>query len=223
MYFSHSAIQELQEDENLLSRIPIYCSGHKGLPIIKGVLDFEQEIFNQPTSTPEKLKDMKINDSLYYIYTSGTTGLPKGTVVKQYRFMMAANGIHFMNQVREDDILYDSLPLYHMTGGMVGIGQAVLFGTSVVIRRKFSASQFWKDCIRYDVTVAQYLGEICRYLLAQPPSPEEKLHKVRLLSGNGLRQEIWQEVVDRFNIQEIGEVYGSSEGNCNTCKLFCRD
>ncbi len=124
-----------------------------------------------------------------------------------------------MNQVQENDVFYDSLPLYHMTGGMVGVGQALLFGTSVVIRKRFSASQFWKDCIRYDVTVAQYLGETCRYLLAQPVTPEERLHKVRLLSGNGLRMEIWQDVVDRFNIQEIGEVYGSTEGNCNTSNI----
>src|SRR4051812_16743920 len=126
--------------------------------------------------------------------------------------MMAANGVHYMNQVQEDDILYDSLPLYHMTGGMVGIGQALLFGTSIVIRKRFSASQFWKDCIKYNVTVAQYLGETCRYLLAQPISPEEKLHKVRLLSGNGLRHELWEDIVERFGIKEIGEVYGSTEG-----------
>ncbi len=137
--------------------------------------------------------------------------------------MMAANGVHFMNCVTKDDIVYDSLPLYHMTGGMVGVGQALLFGSSLVIRKKFSASQFWKDCIKYNVTVAQYLGETCRYLLAQPPGPLDKAHKVRLMSGNGLRHEIWEEFVERFNIPEVGEVFGSSEGNCNLCtsiKLF---
>ena len=41
-----------------------------------------------------------------------------------------------------------------MTGGMVGVGQALLFGTPVVIQRKFSASHFWKDCIKYKVTVS---------------------------------------------------------------------
>jgi solute carrier family 27 fatty acid transporter 1/4 len=131
---------------------------------------------------------------------------------------MMAIGMRNMNQVTEQDILYDSLPLYHMTGGIVGIGQAVLSGTSVVIRKKFSASQFWTDCIKYNVTVAQYLGELLRYLLAQPHSRAEKNHKVRLLSGNGLRPKIWQEVMDRFNISKIGEVYGSTEGNCNMCK-----
>jgi len=68
--------------------------------------------------------------------------------------------------------------------------------------------------------VAQYLGEICRYLLAQPPSPDDKKHSVRIIIGNGLRHEIWQEFTDRFQIKEVGEVYGSTEGNCNVCEFL---
>jgi solute carrier family 27 fatty acid transporter 1/4 len=132
--------------------------------------------------------------------------------------MMMGVGLHNMNQIREDDIMYNSLPLYHVTGGIGGVGQAILCGTSVVIRKKFSASEFWSDCIKYNVTVALYLGELLRYLLAQPPSPKEKMHKLRLICGNGLRAKIWQEVMDRFNIPAIGEVYGSTEGNCSMCK-----
>lgn len=63
--------------------------------------------------------------------------------------------------------------------------------------------------------VAQYIGEICRFLLATPEKPEEKAHKVRLIVGNGMRPQIWQSFVDRFNIQDVGEFYGSTEGNCN--------
>lgn len=61
---------------------------------------------------------------------------------------------------------------------------------------------------------SQYIGEICRYLLVQPPIAEERQHRVRLLYGNGLRAEIWQEFVDRFRVK-IGEVYGSTEGTSN--------
>lgn len=41
-------------------------------------------------------------------------------------------------------------------------------GITVVLRRKFSASQFWKDCRKYNVTVIQYIGEIMRYLCNMP-------------------------------------------------------
>jgi len=64
------------------------------------------------------------------------------------------SGVHVMLNILEDDVIYDTLPLYHTAGGMVGIGQAVLFGNTLIIRRKFSASNFWKDCVQYKATVS---------------------------------------------------------------------
>jgi solute carrier family 27 fatty acid transporter 1/4 len=59
------------------------------------------------------------------------------------------------------------------------------------------------------------LGELCRFLLAQPVRPEEREHKIRLIMGNGMRAEIWNEFVNRFNIPKVAEFYGATEGNCN--------
>ena len=61
--------------------------------------------------------------------------------------------------------------------------------------------------------VVQYIGEMCRYLLTQPLRPSEKQHSVRLALGNGLRPQIWKEFQSRFGIKQIGEFYGSTEGN----------
>ena len=36
-----------------------------------------------------------------------------------------------------------------------------------------------------------------------------------MMFGNGLRPQIWQQFVDRFNIEQINEFYGSTEGNCS--------
>lgn len=44
-----------------------------------------------------------------------------------------------------------------------------LAGATVVLKPKFSASQFWEDCQKHGVTVFQYIGELCRYLVNQPP------------------------------------------------------
>jgi len=60
--------------------------------------------------------------------------------------------------VRTNDIQYTPLPLYHTAGGMLGVGQALIYGTTVVIRKKFSASAFWKDCIKYRVTVNIFIN-----------------------------------------------------------------
>lgn len=62
-------------------------------------------------------------------------------------------GSHYLLSMTADDILYTSLPLYHLAGGTVGVCQAAIFGNSMVIRNKFSASNFFKDCVKYKCTV----------------------------------------------------------------------
>lgn len=67
--------------------------------------------------------------------------------------MLIVAGFNSMVNIQDDDCIYDSLPLYHTVGGIVGVGQSILFGTAVAIRKKFSASNFWKDCAKYRCTV----------------------------------------------------------------------
>jgi len=41
-----------------------------------------------------------------------------------------------------------------VAGNIVGVGQCLIHGMTVVIRKKFSASKFWDDCIKYNCTVS---------------------------------------------------------------------
>ncbi|KAK6481081.1 long-chain fatty acid transport protein 4-like [Huso huso] len=102
-----------------------------------------------------------------------------------------------------------------VAGNIVGVGQCLLHGMTVVIKRKFSASRFWDDCIKYNCTIVQYIGEICRYLLNQPVREAEKKHRVRMALGNGLRPSIWEEFTSRFSVPQIAEFYGATECNCS--------
>lgn len=159
------------------------------------------------------------NDRLFYIYTSGTTGLPKAAIVVHSRYYrIAAFGYHAFG-MRPDDVLYDCLPLYHSAGNIMGVGQCLINGLTVVIKKKFSASKFWEDCIKYDCTVVQYIGEICRYLLSQPRRAPESRHRVRLAVGNGLRPSVWEAFTQRFSIKQVGEFYGATECNCSIANM----
>uniref|UniRef100_A0A8C5H4S7 Arachidonate--CoA ligase n=1 Tax=Gouania willdenowi TaxID=441366 RepID=A0A8C5H4S7_GOUWI len=160
-----------------------------------------------------------MNDRLFYIYTSGTTGLPKAAIVVHSRYYRIAAFGYFAFRMRPDDILYDCLPLYHSAGNIIGVGQCLIQGLTVVVKRKFSASRFWEDCIKYNCTVVQYIGEICRYLLSQPVRPSERDHKVRLAIGNGLRPSVWEAFTERFRIAQIGEFYGATECNCSIANM----
>uniref|UniRef100_A0A3Q3MGV9 Long-chain-fatty-acid--CoA ligase n=1 Tax=Mastacembelus armatus TaxID=205130 RepID=A0A3Q3MGV9_9TELE len=172
-----------------------------------------------PKHPPDYMLRKEFNDRLFYIYTSGTTGMPKAAVVVHSRYYrIAASGFHSFG-LRRDDIIYNCLPLYHSAGAIMGVGQCLLFGLTAVIRRKFSASRFWDDCVKYNCTVIQYIGEICRYLLAQPVRPSEAHHRVRIAFGNGLRPSVWKEFVQRFRIRRVGEFYGATECNCSLINI----
>uniref|UniRef100_A0A3Q3GIK5 Very long-chain fatty acid transport protein n=1 Tax=Labrus bergylta TaxID=56723 RepID=A0A3Q3GIK5_9LABR len=158
-------------------------------------------------------------DRLFYIYTSGTTGLPKAAIVVHSRYYRIAAFGFFAFGMRKNDIIYDCLPLYHSAGGIMGVGQCLIHGLTVVVKKKFSASRFWEDCIKHNCTVVQYIGEICRYLLSQPVRPSEKGHKVRLAVGNGLRPSVWEAFTERFGVKQIGEFYGATECNCSIANM----
>jgi acyl-CoA synthetase (AMP-forming)/AMP-acid ligase II len=106
-------------------------------------------------------------------------------------------------------------------GGLIGVGSALCIGATVVLRKKFSASNFWKECIHYNCTGFVYVGEICRFLINQPPSALDRKHNLKKAFGNGLRPNVWKEFSERFGIKCV-EFYASSEGNCtmSTFKLF---
>jgi fatty-acyl-CoA synthase len=160
-----------------------------------------------------ELPALTIEDGALYIYTSGTTGLPKAANMNHYRVMLASNAFAGVMDTRASDRMYDCLPLYHTAGGVVATGALLVRGGSVVIRDKFSASEFWDDIVRWECTCFQYIGELCRYLINSPPSPNERAHHLRLACGNGLRPDVWLEFKRRFRIPRIIEFYAATEGN----------
>lgn len=156
--------------------------------------------------------NVNIRSTALYIYTSGTTGLPKAAVVTHER-VWAASFIQAACGITADDIFYINLPLYHSAGFLIGMAGAIERGMTIFLRRKFSASQFWDDCRKYDVTVMQYIGETMRYLCNSPKKDSEKNHKVRVAIGNGVRTDIWSEFVNRFGNIQVRELYAATEGN----------
>lgn len=169
-------------------------------------------------------RDIDPDSPCFYIYTSGTTGLPKASIQRHKKLMGLVVGLGMLSGAAgSKDTIYSTLPLYHATALYFSWLTVLANGASLAIRRKFSASEFWRDIIRYDATIFVYVGELCRYLLNQPESPLDRQHKVRLITGNGLRPELWEPFKSRFNIPEVREFYGSSEGNLACYNLFNQD
>jgi fatty-acyl-CoA synthase len=154
-----------------------------------------------------------LRDRALLIYTSGTTGLPKAANVSHHRLMSWSYWFAGLIDIQPTDRLYDCLPMCHSAGGVAAIGSALVGGASVVVAEKFSASRFWDEVVGWDCTLFQYIGELCRYLLAAPAHAKERAHSLRICCGNGLSGEVWQAFQARFAVPRILEFYAATEGN----------
>ncbi len=182
---------------------------------IQGMKDLDAALAEQPQEAfaADAAHTPAPTDVALYIYTSGTTGLPKAAKISHFRLLNMMGGFATISRAGPRDRVYIVLPLYHSAGGVCAVGMGLLSGGAVILRRRFSASAFWEDAVRYQATIFQYIGELCRYMLNAPPHPQEGAHAIRLAVGNGLRPEIWPKFQERFRIPKILEFYGATEGN----------
>jgi len=162
-----------------------------------------------------------VTDTLFHIFTSGTTGLPKAARINHLKACLSGFTMFSFQRVRPrtrcsaGDRVYVTLPLYHSSAMLIGVFGCLSFGIPLCLRRKFSASNFFEDCRKVDATVVLYIGELCRYLNATPPTATDRKHRVRLAIGNGMRPDVWAKFQQRFGVRTIGEFYASTEGNAN--------
>ncbi|AHY74523.1 ADI_G0002670.mRNA.1.CDS.1 [Saccharomyces cerevisiae] len=158
--------------------------------------------------TPLGLTDFKPS---MLIYTSGTTGLPKSAIMSWRKSSVGCQVFGHVLHMTNESTVFTAMPLFHSTAALLGACAILSHGGCLALSHKFSASTFWKQVYLTGATHIQYVGEVCRYLLHTPISKYEKMHKVKVAYGNGLRPDIWQDFRKRFNIEVIGEFYAATE------------
>ena len=183
--------------------------------------DLERFAVSAPATNPATASAVQAKDTAFYIFTSGTTGFPKASVMTHLRWLKALAAFGGLGlRLKSSDTLYCCLPLYHNNALTVALSSVINSGATLALGKSFSASKFWDEVIASRATAFIYIGEICRYLLNQPPKPTDRAHKVRMIAGNGLRPEIWEEFTKRFGIARVCEFYASSEGNTAFINFF---
>jgi citronellyl-CoA synthetase len=179
----------------------------------EGYINLAEVIKAQPKTNPKTTGEVILKDPFAYVFTSGTTGLPKASIQTHRRWFAGQYWFgRIVMDLKTDDVYYCPLPFCHTNALNGAWGSVAAKGTALAIRKKFSASNFLKDVRKFNANAFIYIGEICRYLMNQPPSPDDADNPLVSCVGNGLRPEIWEAFKKRFGIKKVYELFGSAEG-----------
>lgn len=151
------------------------------------------------------------------LYTSGTTGLPKGVMNCHNSYVAAA--LEFTRnyvRVREDDVFYTTLPLFHINAQSLTTLGSVVSGRPMVLAPRFSASRFMAELSEYQATIFNYIGAMLTMLYKQPAGENDTNNRVRLAVGGAAPAELWRAFEERFGL-EVLEIYGLTESATFCC------
>ena len=220
------AFEEIKADLGLGSDQKVYFVTDKGQNTPpKNFIILNEAIRQYPALNPASTAQVKPADTIAYVFTSGTTGgRPKAAIIKHGRLVRSRylNGKIVLN-MKQQDTMYVPLPFFHTNALALSWPTVLANGSAVAIRRKFSASNFWSDVRKYNATAWCYIGELCRYLMKQPPQPDDRNNPLTKIIGNGLRPDIWRDFKSRFGISRIYEIYGAAESNLYFVNLLNLD
>lgn len=160
-------------------------------------------------------------DPVIVIFTSGTTGPPKGCILSHRCQVRSAESVRDAMGLRGDDVCYSPFPLFHARASELDVLGALLVGAHVVLAPRFSASRFWSDMVRHEVTVFSIIGTVMQILWKQPPSEMDRQHKVRVTWGGPITVEP-AEFEARFGVKVLpgAGVFGMSETGIVTMSDF---
>ncbi|KAF2772649.1 acetyl-CoA synthetase-like protein [Teratosphaeria nubilosa] len=212
----------VDEDEGCVARVEEVrgrIEKELGMTILIVDSQTKADIFSHDPKRPDDSyrAGVKPDSPIFLFYTSGTTGHPKACPFLAARVgvlglpRLRTTGLKAGTRSRKADVWYDCMPLYHGTGGTTAIG-CMMTGVTLAIGKRFSVRNFWRDIHDSEANAFVYVGETARYLLAAPPSPLDKDHKLKAMYGNGMRPDVWLKFQERFNIPCVNEFFNSTEG-----------
>ncbi|WP_370936083.1 AMP-binding protein [Amycolatopsis sp. cg13] len=204
-------------DVDVLVTEPLYGEevARLELPTVRRVLDVESAEYQDllaahaDADLPASLPDPAAIFLL--LFSSGSTGTPKAVICGNGRLGRLTDALAERVSLHRDSVTYLCLPMFHGHAIMMNLAAAAKVGATIVLVRKFSASQFIPDLRAHGVTYFNYVGRVLSYVVAQPEQPTDADNRLEVAFGSEAAPGESAEFRRRFGC-EVREGYGSSEG-----------
>lgn len=152
------------------------------------------------------------------IFTSGTSGAPKAVITSQGRWCRTGRMLSMTQELTPADVGYMAMPMFHSNALFAGWSPVVYAGATLALRRKFSASGFLPDVRKFGATYFNYVGKPLTYILATPPTPDDKNHSLRRVFGNEAAERDIHRFAERFGVP-VQDNYGSTESGASVQRV----
>ncbi|MGW3646028.1 AMP-binding protein [Streptomyces sp. NPDC000878] len=182
-------------------------AGHRGVVWTAG----EADVPAPGVTAPLPPAPVRPEDTAAVLFTSGTTGTSRGVRCPQGQFVHWGLNVADALRLTADDTLHTALPLFH-TNALNTLAQAMTVGASCTVEARFSASRYWSRVTDSGATVVHLLGAMASMLLAQPPGPYDRAHRVRCGLSPATPAAAWEAFRERFGVTLV-DGFGSTETN----------
>ena len=206
----HTDCQVIISDETGMKLLEGLDTGVENANTIDVDSQDHQMLLAQHQNAPLPENEPDENSILFLLFTSGSTSAPKAVVCTNQRMAIASVRAGQIYGVTSEEVCYCPMPLFHGNALMACWGPALAVGATVVLRRKFSASNFMSDIREHGCTYFTYVGRTIAYILGQPANADDKHNKLRLGFGTEASALDRERFFERFGC-DLVEGYGSSE------------